>query len=76
MNHDNHHATDEFVNALYSLFPSISRPSRITSHSATLIDNIFTNAMDQTKVSGLMISDITDQLPIFALYNDNYEKKL
>jgi len=75
MNHDSHYATDEFVNALcMSLFPSISRPSRITSHSATLIDNIFTNSIDQTNVSGLMISDITDHLPIFALYNDNYEK--
>lgn len=35
---------DEFINTMYSmsLYPKITRPSRITPHCATLIDNIFT----------------------------------
>lgn len=60
--------TTEFINTMYSmtLYPSITRPSRITSHSATLIDNIFTNVMDRNIVSGLLINDISDHLPVFA----------
>ena len=45
MNHQSHSATGEFLDALYSnmFFPLITRPTRLTSHSATLIDNIFVN---------------------------------
>ena len=37
--------TQEFVNHLfsYAFYPLISKPTRITSHTATLVDNIFTN---------------------------------
>ena len=41
---ENHVPTDEFVSSLYShlLLPLIYWPTRITSDSLTLIDNIFT----------------------------------
>lgn len=47
----NQNTTTEFINAMYSmsLYPSIICPSRITTHSATLIDNIFTNVIDKKK---------------------------
>ena len=37
--------TSQFLDGMYSnvFFPLITRPSRITSHTATLIDNIFAN---------------------------------
>ena len=40
--------TGEFLDVMYSkmFFPLITRPTRITSHTATLIDNIFSNNMD------------------------------
>ena len=40
-----HEPTQEFVDCLFShmFVPLIDRPTRITAHSATLIDNIFTN---------------------------------
>ncbi len=40
-------AIDEFIDAMYSkgLYPSITKPSRITTHSATVIDNILTKNM-------------------------------
>ncbi len=36
--------TNEFTEVMYSmgLFPTITKPTRIISHGATLIDNIFT----------------------------------
>lgn len=36
-------------------------------NSDTLIDNIFRNKIKHVKVSGLMICDITDHLPVFTL---------
>ena len=49
------------------LYPLIDKPTRITDHSATLIDNIFTNELDSKINSGLLISDISDHLPIFEV---------
>ena len=76
LNPNKHRKTDEFINTLYSLslYPKITRPSRITSHCATLIDNIFTNVLDNNIISGLLINDITDHLPVFIVYNCNYNK--
>lgn len=54
------------------LFPKIARPNRITSHSDTLIDNIFTNMLDSIIVSGLLLSGISDHLPVFVVFDANY----
>ena len=51
-------------------FPLITRPTRITSNTATLIDNIFTNNLNNLSVRGLMFCDISDHLPIFTLLLD------
>ena len=42
LNSDSHSATSEFLDNMISLMllPIISRPTRVTSSSATLIDNI------------------------------------
>ena len=42
MNYQSHNLTGEFLDMMYSntFFPLITRPTRITSHSASLIDNI------------------------------------
>ena len=46
--------------------PLISRPTRITSTSATLIDSIFTNNHDDLNCSlnGILVADISDHFPI------------
>ncbi len=66
LNDDIHSPTSEFIDTLssYSLYPSITRPTRITSTSATLIDNIFTNNFAK-QTSGIILADISDHLPIF-----------
>ncbi len=48
LNPNNHKKTEEFINTLFSigLYPKITGLSQITAQSATLIDNIFTNEMD------------------------------
>ena len=72
INHHCHESTGEFLEIMYSrmFFPVITRPTRITSNTATLIDNIFTNNLNNFFVSGLMFCDISDHLPIFTLLLD------
>ena len=53
--------------------PLIVRPTRLTSYSASLIDNIFTNSFCNNVVSGLLFTDVSDHLPIFAIH---YEQGL
>ena len=68
-NHLHHQATSDFLELLFSriFFPMIIRPTRITSHTASLIDSIFTNEPLNKCISGLFLNDISDHLPIFAI---------
>jgi hypothetical protein len=67
-----HHFTSEFLDIMYSnmFFPSITRPTRITSNTATLINNIFSNHLENFSFSGLLFTDISDHLPIFCIVHD------
>ena len=60
-----------FKDTLYStgLYLLILRPTRITSHSVTLIDNIFTNQLNADMTSSFTVEDIIDYLMMFTLYN-------
>ena len=71
--HQSHDKTGEFLDIMFSrsFFPLISRPTRITSNSATLIDNIFTNDPNNCSASGLLFTDISDHLPIFTILSDH-----
>ena len=69
LKHDSDHGVNLFLDTMYSmgLYPLIDRPSRITNHSFTLIDNIFTNSSDYDNTSGLLIPDVSDHLPVFVI---------
>ena len=63
----NHHTTtQEFIDTLFShaFIPVISNPTRLTSYSATLIDNIFTNNLSQNVLNGIALNDSSDHLPV------------
>ena len=68
----NHHTpTQEFIDTLFShaFIPLISNPTRLTSYSATLIDNIFTNNLSQNVLNGVVVNDLSDHLPVFAYFS-------
>ena len=68
----NHHTpTQEFIDTLFSqaFIPLISNPTRLTSYSATLIDNIFTNNLSQNVLNGTVLNDLSDHLPVFAYFS-------
>ncbi len=75
LNEDVHGPTGEFVNTItsFSFYPSITKPTRITNKSATLIDNILTNNYAK-QISGIILTDISDHLPIFVSTNQSVYK--
>ena len=66
---DSHRGTNNCFNLMFSLdmYRLIIKPTRISNVSATLIDNIFTNDINRDITSGLLITDISDHLPVFAV---------
>ena len=66
--------TQEIIDRLfsYSFYPIISNPTCITSHTATLIDNIFTNRLSYNVFNGIVLNDLSDYLPIFACFYKDF----
>ena len=62
-----------------SLFSQITVPTRTTPWSSTVIDNIFTNTVNESLVSGNLTLSISDHLAQFLIYPkltiNNKEKK-
>jgi hypothetical protein len=69
LKYNSHQETDDFSNGLCTLFfhPQILQPTRVTDHSATLIDNIFFNSIEHISISGNIVYDLSDHLPNFLL---------
>ena len=51
----------------FHLVPTIDKPTRVHNTSATLIDNIFINDLEQFFVSGNIVSDLTDHFSQFCI---------
>ena len=67
--YNEHNQTNEFLDSLASnsFIPLILQPARITSHSNTLIDNIFSNVIDPDIISGNLTATTSDHLPQFSI---------
>ena len=76
LKYSTHADTEEYLDMLYldNFIPIITKPTRITEHSSTLIDHIYTNASTQNIVSGIALVDISDHLPTFSLYNTSVSR--
>ena len=78
LNYDSHSETNDFINLMISHFlPHILHPTRITDHSATIIDNIFSNSLECDNISGNLLSQISDHFPQFlviknAIFDDRH----
>ena len=74
--YDVHLGTESFVNNLHAnlLIPVITRPTRFSEFSSTLIDNILTNKPQDLLVAGALICDISDHLLIFFVSKEMQKK--
>lgn len=61
-----------WIHCFLMFIPLINRTTRLTSHSATLIDNIFTNCFSQNTVNGVILNDMSGHLPVFAYFNTEF----
>ena len=71
LNYNLHSHTNDFINTMIShyLLPHILHPTRVTDHSATVIDNIFSNNTVHESVSGNVMTNISDHFPQFIILN-------
>ena len=71
MKNNVHKQTKDFIDMMFTnaLIPLINKPTRITSHSATLIDNIFSNKFNNDKkvIQGNLTTDISDHFAQFHI---------
>ena len=65
LTYNEHQPTNEFLDSLASnsIIPYILLPTRLTIHSKTLINNIFSNVLSCEAISGNIIATISDHLP-------------
>ena len=77
LHYESHNQTREFLDKIYfgSLTPHITIPTRITSRSRTLIDNIFTNTVDELSISSNLMCPLSDHLAQFLIYLKQNAKK-
>ena len=74
MHYHQHKPTNEFLDSLASnsSLRYIIQPSRYTSHSRTLSDNIFSNAISKDITSGSITATIPDHLPQFLIFPNTF----
>lgn len=79
LNVNRHANTAKFLdlNLSYNLLPTITKPSRVTHNTATLIDNIYISTKFKSNAkSAIILSDISDHLPcIVSLGNTDISKR-
>jgi len=59
----------------HNYLPLITKPTRLTDHTATLIDHIYTNNYQQACMSGIATMDISGHLAVFCLSSVQTELK-
>ena len=62
-----HGKTNDFIESMISkgYLPLITKPTRVTTYSATLSDHIYSNATSQNYDSRIIISDVADHFGTF-----------
>ena len=77
LKYDLHGDSFDFLDAMYASFllPYINTPSKVTPHSKTLIDNIFSNTIEDSSISGNLVTTISDHYSQFLLMKNLNNKK-
>ena len=65
-NHNYYNAFYENITA-QGFFPKITRPTRLSTESSSLIDNILTNNLGKRHISGIITTPISDHLMNFCI---------
>ena len=78
--HDVHRPTSEFLDTIYSynVYPLVTKPTRVTASSATLIDHILSNNIDVSygHTQGILCTSISDHFAVFHIAGNMSTSKL
>ena len=78
LKYEEHRLTSSFVDILYSNngFPLITKPTRVTQTTATLIDHVLTNNSDiwGKHRQGILCTDMTDHYAVFHVAGNTMSK--
>ena len=68
-NHDSHIPSNTFISLFLSqsFLPYIFHPTRVSDVSATIIDNIFSNACNFDTISGNILKQVSNHFPQFII---------
>ena len=68
---DTNGQTTDFNHGMFAsaFYPTMSRPTKVTQQTATLIDTIITNMYEYPVTSGILYNDISDHFPVFNFYS-------
>ena len=73
LKYDTNKDSTAFLELMYTnfLLPYVTTPTQVTSHSETLIDNIFSNKIEDDLISGNIITTISDHHGQFLLQKNH-----
>ena len=73
LKYSKHEKTNDYVDNLFAcgFMPVITKPTRVTDHSATLIDHIYINNIGQKGHSGIVVTDVSDHFGTFYIDNED-----
>ena len=76
LNYDSHQKTNDFIDSVIAqgYIPHITKPTRITHVSATVIDHLYCNHTHPNYESGIIITDVADHFGIFRLIYGTHPK--
>ena len=69
------HTENVVLLLVYNCTQLITRPTRITDHSASLLDNIYTSNFKIPLQPRIPLSDLSDHLPTFGMIKFSYLKQ-
>ena len=75
---DTYPPASNFINCMSShgFRPLITKPTRVTPHTYSCIDYIFSNVIDKNVQSGIFLSNLSDHFPIFKLTELKFKPQL
>ena len=77
LKYDTNKDSEEFLDKMYTnyLLPYITSPSRVTPRSQTLIDNFFSNIIEECSNSGNLTTATSDHFVHFVLFKTEKTNK-
>ena len=73
---ETHLRTNEYIDSLFAngFLPLISKPTRVTTSSATLTDHMYINDITSSHHSGIIINDVADHFGTFCIFQGKLKK--